>query len=426
MLSPNRCVYIITDIVNYLDTIKICIEPITYFVEKYNTTLSHFNLQHFLFTKHSLNKKIATLFLDLKKAFDVVDHDILLNKLEYCGFRGHVNVFLKNYLLDRKVKTRINNTVSSVRNVRFGVPQGSVLGPLFFIIFINDISNIFNNDDNINLNIYADDTSLSIFANSNEELSSNMQLYLDRLCHWFNINKLKLNIEKTKILPYFNTKIINNINLNNANIEIADRYTFLGIILDSNLRYSFHIINLCNKLSKIAYLFRKLKFLNLRNLIILYNSLFVSNMSYGIEIWGNVYEDRLKKLVLIQKKTIRIINKNMIDKSQLPLIRLSHTNNMFKYNSILKLNELITFRIILFLYNLFHNNYNINLDTFFIYNKDKTRFILPLMKTTKFQNTIFFKGPKYYNNIMSNNILKSENIHNIHKLKKSIKELLFK
>ena len=292
---------------------------------------------------------------------------------------------------------------------------------LFFIIFINDISNIFNNDDNINLNIYADDTSLSIFANSNEELSSNMQLYLDRLCHWFNINKLKLNIEKTKILPYFNTKIINNINLNNANIEIVDRYTFLGIILDSNLTYSFHIINLCNKLSKIVYLFRKLKFLNIRNLIILYNSLFLSNMSYGIEIWGNVYEDRLQKLVLIQKKTIRIINKNMIDKSQLPLIRLSHTNNMFKYNSILKLNELISFRIILFLYNLLHNNYNINLDTFFIYNKDKSRFILPLMKTTKFQNTIFFKGPKYYNNIMSNNILKYENIHNIHKLKKVLK-----
>ena len=111
----------------------------------------------------------------------------------------------------------------------------------------------------------------------------------------------------------------------------------------------------------------------------------------------------------------------MIDKSQLPLIRLSHTNNMFKYNSILKLNELISFRIILFLYNLLHNNYNINLDTFFIYNKDKSRFILPLMKTTKFQNSIFFKGPKYYNNIMSNNILKSENIHNIHKLKKVLK-----
>ena len=145
------------------------------------------------------------------------------------------------------------------------------------------------------------------------------------------------------------------------------------------------------------------------------------NINTGLHSHIYIYEDRLKKLVLIQKKTIRIINKNMIDKSQLPLIRLSHTNNMFKYNSILKLNELISFRIILFLYNLLHNNYNINLDTFFIYNKDKSRFILPLMKTTKFQNTIFFKGPKYYNNIMSNNILKSENIHNIHKLKKVLK-----
>ena len=68
-------------------------------------------------------------------------------------------------------------------------------------------------------------------------MSSNFQLYLDRLSHWFNINKLQLNIEKTKILPYFKTTIINNINLNNTNIEIVDRYTFLGIILDSNLTY---------------------------------------------------------------------------------------------------------------------------------------------------------------------------------------------
>ena len=94
-------------------------------------------------------------------------------------------------------------------------------------------------------------------------------------------------------------------------------------------------------------------------------------MSYGIEIWGNVYEYRLKKLVLIQQKAIRIINKNMIDQTLLPLIRLSHTTNIFKYNSILKLNELITFRIILFLYNILHNNYNITLETFLIFNKDK-------------------------------------------------------
>ena len=88
----------------------------------------------------------------------------------------------------------------------------------------------------------------------------------------------------------------------------------------------------------------------------------------------------------------------MIGQTQLPLIRLSHTNNMFKYNYILKLNELITFRIILFVYTLLHNNYNINLETNFIFNKDKTTFILPLMKTIQFKKHHFFNGPKYYNN----------------------------
>ena len=117
---------------------------------------------------------IRKLFVDLKKTFDIVDHDILLKKLEYCGFKGHINMFFLNSLLDRKIKTLRINPVSSVRNVRFCVPQGSVLGPLFCIIFINDKSNIFNNDNNINLNLYADDTSLSIFANSNDELSSNL------------------------------------------------------------------------------------------------------------------------------------------------------------------------------------------------------------------------------------------------------------
>ena len=113
-----------------------------------------------------------------------------------------------------------------------------------------------------------------------------------------------MNIEKTKILSYFRTKIINNINLNNTNIEIVDIYTFLGIILDINLTYSFHIINFCNKLSNIVYLFLKLTFLNIRNLILLYNSLFLSNMSYGIEIWGNVYEYRLKKIGINTKKKL--------------------------------------------------------------------------------------------------------------------------
>ena len=155
--------------------------------------------------------------------------------MEYCGFR--VNDFLKSYLLDRKIITNINNTLSSERYISYGVSQGSVLGPLFFIIFINDISNIYNDSDNINLNVYADDTSLSIYANSDYEISENMKLYVGKLFRWFTLNNLKLNIEKTKILPYFNTIIMHSIQIDNVDIELVNYYTLLDITLDSKLKY---------------------------------------------------------------------------------------------------------------------------------------------------------------------------------------------
>ena len=158
--------------------------------------------------------------------------------------------------------------------------------------FINDISNIFNDNDNINLNLYADETSLSIYANSDYEISENMKLYVGKLVHWFTLNNIKLNIEKTKILPYFNTIIIYIIKIDNVDIELVNYYKFLAITLDNKLKYSLHIDFVCIKLSKIIYLFKKLSFLNLINLILLYNSFFLSNVSYGIEIWGN-YKNRL-------------------------------------------------------------------------------------------------------------------------------------
>ena len=112
--------------------------------------------------------------------------------------------------------------------------------------------------NNINLNLYADDTSLTVFANIDVELTKLLQIYMDKLKYWFDINNLKLYIQKTKILPYFNTKLTNDITIDNIIIDIVDNYTFFGLYLDTKLSFNIHIDNLNIKLLKIIYLIKRL------------------------------------------------------------------------------------------------------------------------------------------------------------------------
>ena len=231
---------------------------------------------------------------------------------------------------------------------------------------------------------------------------------------WFDINKLKLNIEKTKILPYINYGILKDITIDNIKIDIVNNYKFLGIYLDSQMTYKKHINYLSNKLSKIIYTIKKISFLDTKNFILLYNSFYLSNLSYGIEVWSNT-----TKLIMLQKKVIRIINKQIIDKSKLPLIRLTHTGPFFFLNNILKFEDLIIYRNTLLIYNFLNNKYKLDYNSYFKLNKLKNKFILPLMKSNKLKNTIFFKGPKLYNELMFNNLLRKKNINNVFILKKN-------
>ena len=191
-------------------------------------------------------------------------------------------------------------------------------------------------------------------------------------------------------MPYINSGILKDITIDNIKIDIVNNYKFLGIYLDSQMTYKKHINYLSNKLPKIIYTIKKISFLDTTNLILLYNSLYLSNLSYGIEVWSNTYKSNITKLIMLQKKVIRIINKKIIYKLKLPLIRLTHTG-LFFLNNILKYEDLIIYRNTLLIYNFLNNKYKLDYNSYFKLNKLKNKFILPLMKSNKLKNTIFFK-----------------------------------
>ena len=163
------------------------------FREGYSTTLSLLEFIDKIRENLDNGEYTLSFFIDFTKAFDTVDHSILLYKLEHYGIRGHTNKFFKSYLSDRKQFTVINGISSKPENVSCGVPQGSVLGPLFFILYINDIYESVSPDS---IRLFADDTSLTQSDKNLNKLCVTAKQQFKKLLDWCNCNKLSINAEK--------------------------------------------------------------------------------------------------------------------------------------------------------------------------------------------------------------------------------------
>ena len=226
-------------------------------------------------------------YLDLMKGFDTISHDLLLNKLEKYGISQNNLKWFKSYLTDRFQFVTCNNNSSSSKPLSVGVPQGSILGPVLFLIFVNDLPNCFKNSK---ASLYADDSTLTCTGKTVDELQNNMQVALDSALKLFKENKLIVNLSKTKMMligTNYKTKQLSDISVTVNNIKLikCDTAKLLGIFIDQNLTWDSHIEYLHSVIApKIGLIHRLRQFLPLSTLNTIYISIVQPIFDYCLTI----------------------------------------------------------------------------------------------------------------------------------------------
>ena len=220
------------------------------FRKLHSTTLSLMKLTDYIKRSLDERKYVLSVLIDPTKAFDTMNHEILLNKLEYYGIRGHANDFFKSYLSNRRQYTVVNGIKSKLKCVPCGVPQGSVLGPLFFLLYINDIYRAVGENG---IRLFADNTSLSVCSPDLDELKRNAKIAFEKLYSWCTCNKLTINNDKTHFI-LFNMKnkpVPRNFSDLHTDVMKTDRVEatkYLGVILDEKLTLQEQISSVCSSL----------------------------------------------------------------------------------------------------------------------------------------------------------------------------------
>ena len=263
-------------------------------------------------TESFANKEhIIGVFMDLSKAFDTIDHDILIYKLKRYGIQGIALSWIRDYLTNRKQYVLFQSSESPKSNVLCGVPQGSILGPLLFLIYINDI---IYSSPLLSFILFADDTNIFYSHKNFDSLITTLNSELSKVSSWFICNKLSLNIAKTNFM-LFKPSNFQNIRHNNCNIHIdglpiieKKATKFLGVTIDSSLSWNDHIRNIHISVSRgIGVLYRIKNLVSQKSLTILYNALILPYITYCNIVWGNCGLTKTNSILLLQKRALRLI-----------------------------------------------------------------------------------------------------------------------
>lgn len=413
--------FIANQLVDHLEYNKLLYENQYGFQKNKSTVHSLLKLTNYVAEGLNNKKYVAGVFLDLKKAFDVVPHDILLKKLSYLGIRGVQLDWFASYLSGRCQQVEIGGHLSSTKPIDISVLQGSILGPILFLCYINDLHTV---TDLLTL-LFADDTVGLDSDNDLKRLIDRVNIEINKIANWFRANKMAVNISKTKYiifkpkgmninltenegivydnneigLPHDNDKVTKLDRIYNDNPNIQDRtYKLLGLYLDEHLSFNYHCKHVSNKLAQSNFIINRVKnLLPQASLKTLYYAMIHPHLLYCLPIYACTTANNITMLEKMQKKAIRTITKSQYN---------AHTAPLFKALGILPLKHLIDYTQILLTHSIYHkysppalhNTWITNgtrLDNHTLRNADDL--FIPLARTDQIKRLPLFALPRLWN-----------------------------
>ena len=335
---------IMIQLTEYLEDNKLIHSNQYGFRKFHSTEYAALHLADYLNYEMDSRRTPVTIHLDLSKAFDCLSHSILLDKLRFYGINEMAYNLMKNYLENRKQFVQFDSCSSKMKSIDKGVPQGSILGPLLFLIYINDIP---NSSNILNFLMYADDTTLHCcledIEDDNKEFRINQEL--QHVQDWLKVNRLALNVKKTKYMMFHkHNKIVEHLDLhvNNNAIEKVDNFNFLGLHLNTRLTWHTHVSEISKKISRAVGIIKKMQWIFPTEILLaIYNALVLPHINYCILSWGA----DSNTIFILQKKAVRAIVSAGYN---------AHTEPFFKLYNLLKIEDIYKFRLLVLYHNISH------------------------------------------------------------------------
>ena len=344
---------------------------------------------------------VLSVFVDLQRAFETIDRDILIKKLQLYGVNNIALVWIEDYLINRYQRTRVGGNVSSRIEITRGVPQGSVLGPLLFVIYVNDIYLALKKSF---VNLFADDTLICIGGKDFREIVGSLNDELQTLYDWLCQNKLKLNTSKTKCMVIGSktncrkfVELNLGLNINGDAIDYVSEIKYLGVYLDPQLSFSSHVDYLCKKLGKkIGFFNRIASCLSQWSKMLIYNTIILPHFNYCSSLLISCTKNDIDRLQIQQNKAMRIIlNCNKYT----PVVDMLQTLGWLPIReSIEKANLILIYKIEHRQLPAYLNEFLIKRLNFHNYNiRSKQSYNIDTVKLTSLQKSLFFEGVSLFN-----------------------------